>query len=118
MLGLPLGSAQPWPAGTGLDGVSLVPAVEPVRRLTRGAGPGDAEVGVDRAGQLTAGDLVGLDLADGERREYLPVAGLTGPVDVDSPTELNLALPVRRPHADGTQASRVPAPPRRDPTRR
>ena len=43
MLGLPLGSAQPWPAGTGLDSVSLVPAVEPVRRLTRGAGPGDAE---------------------------------------------------------------------------
>jgi hypothetical protein len=111
MLSLPVGSAQPWPAGTGLDGVSLVPAVEPVRRLTRGASPGDTGAGVDRAGQLTAGDLVGLDLADGERREYLPVSGLTGAVDVRSPTELDLTLPVRRPHADGTQASRVPTPP-------
>ena len=49
------------------------PPAEPTRRLVTGAAPGDARLGVDRAGSLADGDLVGLDLADADRREYLTV---------------------------------------------
>ena len=110
MINLPLGISQRWPAGTGLDSVSLVPDTEPVRRLTRGAAPGDTRLGVDRLGSLAVGDLVGLDLADGERREYRTVAVVLGSLDVTSPADLDLTGPVRSTHLDATTARRVPAP--------
>lgn len=111
MIGLPLGVSQPWPAGTALDSVSLLPAPEPVRRLARGTAPGDLVMAVDRLGALVAGDLVGLDLADTDRREYVPLTAVLGSVDPASPTSVESAVPVRAAHATASTARRVPAPP-------
>jgi len=110
LLSFPLGVSQRWPSGTALVSVSLLPPAEPTRRLVLGAAPGDLRLGVDRAGSLTDGDLVGLDLADADRREYLTVSGIVGPLDVSSPADVDLTGPVRVSHADTTTARRVPPP--------
>lgn len=111
MIALPLGVSQPWPAGTALDSVSLLPAAEPVRRLARGTAPGDLVLAVDRLGALVVGDLIGLDLADVDRREYVPLTAVIGSVDPASPASVESAVPVRAPHATSSTARRVPAPP-------
>jgi hypothetical protein len=111
MIGLPLGTSQPWPVGTALDSVSLLPAAEPVRRLARATVPGDVVMAVDRLGTLVAGDLIGLDLADIDRREYVPLATVVGSTDPASPTSLESATPVRVTHATSSTARRVPTPP-------
>lgn len=111
MVGLPLGVSQYWPAGTALDSVTLVPAIEPARRLLRGAAPQDRAVDVDVLGALVIGDLLGLDLADAGRREYLAVAGFAGPTLPASPAVVEAGGPVRVPHAQASMASRVPPPP-------
>jgi hypothetical protein len=110
LLSFPLGVSQHWPTGTALDSVSLLPANEPVRRLVRGAAPGDRRIAVDRIDGLSVGDLLGLDLAGVDRREYLLVAFVDGPVDVLSPADIVLSGPVRTVHRDGTTARRVPPP--------
>jgi hypothetical protein len=110
MLSFPLGVTQRWPSGTALDSVSLLPPAEPVRRLVRGAAPGDTRVRVDRTGNLAAADLLGLDLADVDRREYLSVAAIVGPLDTTSPAEVETTGPVRTQHLDAATARRVPAP--------
>jgi hypothetical protein len=111
MIGVPLGLSQSCPTGTALDSVSLFPAAEPVRRLARGTAPGDVVMDVDRLGALVVGDLVGLDLADLDRREYLPLSGVVGSTDPGSPTSVESATPVRTTHATSATARRVPAPP-------
>lgn len=111
MIGLPLGIAQFWPMGTELDTVSLLPAAEPIRRLARGAVPGDIVLNVDRLGALAAGDLIGLDLADLERREHVPFAGVVGSTDPGSPALVEAATPTRVAHSTSSTARRVPSPP-------
>jgi hypothetical protein len=111
MIGFPLGVSQDWPAGTAVDSVSLVPAAEPVRRLTRGAAPGEEVLAVDGLGALAVADLVGLDLADVSRREYLAVGAVAGSTDPSSPAVLDLTGPVRVAHAQSSTVRRVPAPP-------
>ncbi|MDT4937976.1 MAG: hypothetical protein QOG80_1647 [Pseudonocardiales bacterium] len=111
MIGLPLGVSQTWPVGTALDSVSLLPAAEPVRRLARGTAPGEVVMEVDRLGALTVGDLIGLDLADIDRREYVALAAVIGSTDPDSPTAVESETPVRVAHATSATARRVPAPP-------
>jgi hypothetical protein len=111
MIGLPLGVSQPWPAGTALDSVSLLPAAEPVRRLARGTAPGDVVLNVDRLGALVVGDLVGLDLADIDRREYVALSAVVGSTDPASPSDVESTTPVRVAHATASTARRVPTPP-------
>jgi hypothetical protein len=111
MIGVPLGLSQSCPAGAALDSVSLFPAAGPVRRLARGTAPGDVVMDVDRLGGLVAGDLIGLDLGDLDRREYLPLSAVVGSTDPDSPTSVESATPVRVAHATSATVSRVPAPP-------
>ncbi|MFC6705795.1 hypothetical protein [Flexivirga alba] len=55
LLAVPLGASQPWPVGTGIDSVSLVPVAEPTRVLAEPAAPGDRTVSVSRAGALAPG---------------------------------------------------------------
>lgn len=110
LLSLPLGTSQRWPSGTGLDSVSLVPIPEPARRLAQAAAPGDTRIFVDRAGGVTPGELVGLDLADADRREYLPMASVVSPGDPESPAQLALADPVRVAHREGGLVRRVSPP--------
>jgi hypothetical protein len=111
MIAVPIGTSQPWPVGTALDSVSLLPAAEPVRRLARGTAPGDVVMQVDRLGALVVGDLIGLDLADIDRREYVPLTAVIGSTDPASPTSVESATPVRVTHATSSTARRVPAPP-------
>jgi hypothetical protein len=111
MIGLPLGVSQQWPVGTALDSVSLLPAAEPTRRLARGTAPGDVVLDVDRLGGLVVGDLIGLDLADIDRREYVPLAAVIGSTDPASPASVESATPARVAHATSATARRVPAPP-------
>jgi len=110
MLGTPLGTSQPWPIGTAIDSVGLVPVAGPVRTLAASAAVGDTTVGVDRAGSFVPGDVVGIDLADTDRREYLPLRSIPGSVDPDSPAVLDLDGAVRVAHAVGAGVRRVNAP--------
>ena len=110
LLGVPLGATQSWPVGTGIDSVSLVPIAEPTRVLAASTAPGDRNVSVSRAGALTAGDLIGIDLADPDRRGYLTVQSLSAAGDPDSPVELTLTGPVRVAHAAGVSVRRITAP--------
>lgn len=111
LLAIPLGATQPWPVGTGIDSVSLVPVAEPTRVLAASAAPGDRTVSVSRAGDLSAGDLIGIDLADPDRRGYLTVQSLSAAGDQDSPVDLTLSGPVRIAHAAGVSVRRITAPP-------
>jgi len=111
LLGTPLGASQPWPVGAAIESVSLVPIAEPTRLLAGSAAPGDTTVTVDRAGALAPGDLVGIDLADPDRREYLTVQGLSATGDPNSPVALSLTGPVRIAHSAGVGVRRVNAPP-------
>jgi hypothetical protein len=110
LISLPLGVSQAWPAGTALDSVSLLGSTEPQRRLARAASPGERSLDVDVLGALAAGDLVGLDTADVDRREYLPVTAVDT-ADANSPANVQTAEPVRTAHARWSTARRVPAPP-------
>ncbi|MBB2890240.1 hypothetical protein [Flexivirga oryzae] len=110
LLAMPLGATQAWPLGTGIDSVSLVPVAEPPRLLAASTAPGDRTISVSRAGALAPGDLVGLDLADPDRRGYLTVQSLSATGDQDSPVQLTLAGPVRIAHAAGVGVRRVTAP--------
>lgn len=110
LLAMPLGATQAWPLGTGIDAVSLVPVAEPARVLAASTAPGDRIVSVSRAGALSAGDLVGIDLADPDRRGYLTVQSLSAAGDQDSPVDLTLSGPVRIAHAAGVTVRRITAP--------
>jgi hypothetical protein len=110
LISVPLGVSQSWPVGTALDSVSLLGPAEPTRRLAAGASPGERRLDVDLLGALVAGDLVGLDTSDLDRREYLPVTA-ANTTDVASPATLQTGGPVRVSHARYTTARRVPAPP-------
>lgn len=111
LLATPLGASQPWPAGAALESVSLVPIAEPTRLLAGPAAPGHITVTVDRAGALAPGDVVGIDLTDPDRREYLTVQGISAAGDPNSPVAVTLTGPVRVAHSAGVGVRRVNAPP-------
>jgi hypothetical protein len=102
----PLYGARPQP-GTTLERVTMTPVAEPERRLERAAEPGVWTVDVGRTGGLGPGSVIGIDLDDDDRTEYIDVADVVGPADPDSPATLILSFPVRNRHREGTPAQGV-----------
>jgi hypothetical protein len=104
------GLSAPRPSGAAIDAPALTPAVEPARTLEVAAAPGALRLEISRTDALAAGDVVGVDAADPDRREWIEVVAIEGPQDPASPAVAVLRFPVRAAHSLGALVQRIPAP--------
>ncbi len=105
------GLSAPRPLGATLDVPTLSTPAEPARVLTAPVDAGTTRLPVSYVGALVVGDLVGLDLADPERAEWVEVVSVEGPADPLSPSELVLGFALRAGHAQHSPVQRILATP-------
>jgi hypothetical protein len=89
----------PRPIGAGIEIVAMPTVAEPPRVLIAEAGPGSTTVAVSQSVGLVAGDVIGFELADPERREYIEIKAVHASNDPSSPATLDLELAIKRRHA-------------------
>lgn len=98
------------PSGAAIDAPTLTPAVEPVRVLEAPSAAGASRIAISRTDVLSAGDLVGIDVADPDRGEWIEVMAIDGPQDPASPAVAVLRFPLQNGHRAGAPVQRIPAP--------
>lgn len=98
------------PVGSTLEIVALPPVVEPPRSLLDDAAVGATRVTVSQSVGLTPGNVVGFDIADPDRVEYIEIAQIFAANDPNSPADLVLRFPLKRRHKVGALVQKVTVP--------
>ena len=98
------------PVGATVEIVTLPTIVEPLRALLDDAQEGAMRVTVSQSVGLVAGNVVGFDLADADRVEYIEIAQVFAANDPNSPADLVLRLPFKHRHKVAAPVQKVTVP--------
>jgi hypothetical protein len=109
VLALPALSANR-PVGATIEIVALPPVAEPPRVLLFDVGEGSTTIEISQSVGLLAGQVVGIDVADPERAEYVEIESLAAANDPNSPATAVLRFPLRVRHRGGAAVQRVTVP--------
>jgi hypothetical protein len=97
------------PLGASIEIVALPVVAEDPRQLMQAAGPGEREIQVSRSG-LASPDVLGFEVGDPDREEFLEVEAVIAPNDPNSPATVRLRFPFKHRHPEGSMAQRVTVP--------